>query len=103
MRYTLIDLSGYSYVDIFDHKVTHEHLTKWTKTGCNYGGRRIRPIVHNDGVRQYKFSNALYSFFIPETHPLYNCNLIFDPSVTMIKFEDALIRLIFNQLKERRA
>lgn len=77
MRYALIDLRGTSIVDFHDHNDTVEHLNKWGKK-ITLGTRTVRPIKQEDGVIEYKFSEASYSFFLPETHPLYNGVVLFN-------------------------
>lgn len=78
MRYALIDLRGTSIVDFHDHNDTVEHLNKWGGKKITLGTRAVRPIKQEDGVIEYKFSDASYSFFLPETHPLYNSVVLFN-------------------------
>ncbi len=78
MRYALIDLRGTSIVDFHDHNDTVEHLNKWGSKKVTLGNRTVRPIKQEDGVIEYKFSEASYSFFLPETHPLYNSVVLFN-------------------------
>ena len=78
MRYALIDLRGTSIVDFHDHNDTVDHLNKWGGRKITLGTRTVRPIKQEDGVIEYKFSEASYSFFLPETHPLYNGVVLFD-------------------------
>ena len=111
MRYTQIDTLGNNVsTRIYNHDITHEYLSKWRKNKPVIGKRIIRPIVYNDGVRKYKFSEASWTFFIPETHPMYNCSVIatafmeayfpIDSNSTsmIIPFRNA----IFDELNERR-
>jgi hypothetical protein len=78
MRYALIDLRGTSVVSFHDHNDTVEHLTKWGSKKITLINRTVRPIKHEDGVIEYKFSEASYSFFLPEAHPLYNSAVLFN-------------------------
>jgi hypothetical protein len=78
MRYALIDLRGTSVVSLHDHNDTVEHLTKWGSKKITLGSRIVRPIKHEDGVIEYKISEASYSFFLPEAHPLYNSAVLFN-------------------------
>ena len=102
----MIDTLGNNVsTQIYNHDITHEYLSKWRKNKPVIGKRIIRPTVYNDGVRKYKFSEASWTFFIPETHPMYNCSLIdaalkdIDITLSMIKtFRNA----IFDELNERR-
>lgn len=78
MRYALIDLRGTSIVNCYNHNVTVEHLTRWGGKKITQGSRTVRPIKHENGVIEYKFSEAAYSFFLPEAHPLYNSAVLFN-------------------------